>query len=63
MYKVNLTGYDTIQARRCASASCTVVFTELPASRYFYDLIVLATNSSYTLKEFKLIVGKLAVRQ
>ena len=39
-------------------ASCTKVFTEFPKNNTSYDLAIVATNHSYTLKEFNLTIGK-----
>ena len=58
MYIINLEGYDTVQARKCVSASCNVVFTEFPMNSDMYDLRIVALNNSNTIKEFRLTVGK-----
>ena len=35
-----------------------MVFTEFPKNSDMYDLKIVASNHSYTLKELKLTVGK-----
>ena len=56
VYNVYFTGCN--QTRSCVSASCTVVFTEFPMNSDLINLIIVATNQTNTLKEFRLTVGR-----
>ena len=58
MYIINLVEYETVQARKCVSASCNIVFTEFSMNSDMYDLRIVALNHSSTLKEFRLTIGK-----
>ena len=58
MMYIILEGYDIVQARKCVSASCNVVFTKFPINSDMYDLRIVALNNSSITKEFRLTVGK-----
>ena len=57
-YNITLIENDTLRTRSCVGTSCITVFDEFSENNSLYDLVIVATNYSNTLKEFRLTIGK-----